>query len=149
MYPQIVETIFNSIELSRLDHLLLDDLQDPGRTGDKYPYRRSESSISNLNTARDTEEIKLSGTMPGILHSLQDQCTSLRSFFYRKPSRWMDFEDQSASQNEQCYIELGSFLSSIGPTLENFTFEQGVSVYLRTICIARLRTCIHHKISNL
>ena len=149
MYRQIVETIFNSIELSCLEHLLLDDLQDPGRTGDKYPYTRSETSVSNLNTTRDTEEIKLSGTTPGILHSLQDQCTSLRSFFYRKPGWWMDFEDQSASLDEQCYIELGSFLSSIGPTVENFTFEQGVSVSSRTICIARLGTCIHHKIPNL
>lgn len=129
MYGQIVETIFDSIEAARLEHLLLDNLQDPGRSGNKYPYQRSVNGAANWNTAQtsqDTEEVKLPGTMRGILPILQGQCTSLRSFRYRKPGRWGNERGRSAWQDEQCYAELGSFIVSVSPTIEIFEFEQGV-----------------------
>ena len=129
MYRQIVEAIINSINLSNLEHLSLDNLQDPGRSGNEYPYKRSQNGAANWNstqTPQDTNDTKLPGTMRGILPLIQDRCSSLRSFFYRKPGWWAQLRGRSAIQDEECYEEVASFLGSVAGTLEAFTFEQGI-----------------------
>ncbi|KAL8787484.1 MAG: hypothetical protein Q9195_007731 [Heterodermia aff. obscurata] len=129
MYRQIVETIFNSVDLSNLEHLSLDNLQDPGRSGDEYPYKRSRNGAANWDSTeppQDTDETKLPGTMRGILPLIQDRCSSLRSFSYRKPGWWVQRRGMSPSQDEECYMEVASFIGSVASTLEAFTFEQGV-----------------------
>ena len=116
MYRQIVEIIFKSIDPSALERLSLDNLQDPGRSGDKYPHQRSANGAANWNTTQmplDTAEVKLPGTMRGVLPLLQGQCKSLRSLYYRKPGWWQPFRERSAPQDEQCYLELASFLQSV------------------------------------
>ena len=86
MYRQIVEAIFNSVNLSNLEHLSLDNLQDPGRSGDEYPYKRFKNGAANWsspNSPQDTDETKLAGTMRGILPLIHNRCSTLRSFSYR------------------------------------------------------------------
>ena len=129
MYRQIVEAIFNSISVSNLEHLSLDNLQDPGRSGDEYPYKQSKNVAANWNSnvsPQDTEKIKLAGTMRGILPLIQGRCGSLRSFSYRKPGWWAHFHGGSPSQDEECYEEFASFACSVAGTLEVLTFEHGV-----------------------
>ena len=130
MYRQIVETIFGSIDMSRLEHLSLDGLQDPGHFKDQHPYRLPSNGAANAipgQFCEDTDEVKLPGTMYGVLQLLQDRCASLRTFHYRKPGSWMKSRNKSALQDERCYAELAAFLTSVSTTLETFTFEQGVS----------------------
>ena len=130
MYRQIVESIVNSVNLSHLEHLSLDSLQDPGRSGDEYPYKRSTNGAANWNSTeppRDTEETKLAGTMRGVLPLIQGRCSTLRSFSYRKPGWWKQLRGMPASQDEECYLEVASFIGSVAGRLEAFTFEQGVT----------------------
>lgn len=65
--------------------------------------------------------------MRGILPLLQDNCSSLRSLYYRKPGRLMSYRNIDGQQDEHCYEELAQFASSVAPTLESFSFKQGCS----------------------
>lgn len=47
MYRQIVESIFSSIDLSRLQCLSIDNLQDPGRSRDEYPFHVTRRAWQN------------------------------------------------------------------------------------------------------
>lgn len=125
MYRRIVETILNCINPSKLEHLSLDNLQDPGRSGEEYPYRCSADG-SFTQVTQDTDEVKLPGTMRGILPLLDGQSTRLRSLYYRKPGWLQPLSGMSATQDEECYIELGSFLRDVHSTVETFHFEHGV-----------------------
>ena len=128
MYRQTVEVIFRSIDLSCLDHLDLDNLQDPGRSHDRYPFHRPKwADLNHPWPPQEMDDIKFPGTMRGILPSLQGRCTRLRSFAFRKSGWWVHFNRFSLAQDQQCYHEVASFLSSVGPTLETFSYEQGVS----------------------
>ena len=134
MYRQIVETIFDSITLSNLEHLSLDNLQDPGQSGDEYPNRQSYFGTALWDPValpQIIKETKWPGTMRGILPLIQDRCSTLRSLSYRKPGSWAQLQELGPIpyqfQDEECCREVASFIGSVSDTLEAFTFEQGVS----------------------
>lgn len=130
MYPEIVNAILHPKSLSTLEHLSLDNLQDPGPCHGTWPKDCSTTQDNfNFFTRPFDPSVKvqrLPGTMRYILPRIEHQCPALKSFHYRKPgwvnNRW----GRNPAADVQCYAELASFISCVSPTLQSFHFEQGV-----------------------
>jgi hypothetical protein len=128
MYPHVVNSILSSIDVSKLGHLALDNLQDPGRTGHQFPYkmRGLTRAERDLNLLTESDEITFPGSMRGVMPALHGRCTALRSLYFRKPGQIKPNRDESRAADELCYEEFAAFLVSVKPTLQSLTFEQGL-----------------------
>lgn len=129
----VVASIFNSIDLAKLRHLKLDNLQVYAEQPDVL---QSLSSEENETHSRDR-----AGPLQGWFQKFTGKCTLLRSFHF---STVAEFVDKSGSRNRNLarewnetvpiehrrYAELGAFIASVKPTLREFSFEHGpVSQY--------------------
>ena len=126
MYRQIVETILGSVNLSKLEAMFIDNLQDPGHSRDKYPFQSGTDMRFKQEDKVDTSDTTWPGTMRGIFPLLCGECTSLRILHYRKAGWVINNKRLSLSQDRQCYDELAAFLRSTVKTLQTFNFEQGM-----------------------
>ncbi len=131
MYPESVMAILHPVGLSKLEHLSLDNLQDPGPCHGKWPEECSTTQDNfNYYTRPFNPNVKvqrLPGTMRYILPRIEHQCSALTSFHYRKPGWIHNRKGRNTSADVQCYAELASFISCVSLTLQSFHFEQGVS----------------------
>lgn len=129
MYPEIVSAIIHSETVSNLEHLSIDNLQDPGPYGGKWPRDSSTNQLTDINYCPNPIEShikRLPGTMRQILPSIEHKCRVLTSFHYRKPG-WIHCRaGRNSIADVQCYAELASFLSCVSETVQSFHFEQGV-----------------------
>jgi len=130
MYPEIVSAILHPGSVSNLEHLSIDNLQDPGPYGGRWPRNLSTDQFTDINYSPNPIEShfkRLPGTMRQILPSIEQQCRVLTSFHYRKPGWIHNRSGRNCIADVQCYAELASFLSCVSETLQSFHFEQGVS----------------------
>lgn len=127
MYRQVVNSVLHSVDLSKLEHLAVDNLQDPGHIGLVYPYkaRGLTRAERDLNQLTESDELTFPGTMRGVLPLLHGRCTALHSFYFRKPGLAYNGTSQSRAADEKCYEEFAAFIVSVKSTLQSLTFEQG------------------------
>lgn len=145
MYRQIVEAVLNPVNLPNLESISIDNLQDPGFTKDEYPFQETSNwrSVATIDNRKN-------GMMRDILPIIQDQCTSLRSFYYRKPGAYCRGASgiSNGTGDRQCYREFANFVEATRMTLVNITFEHGVSEFvtqrLREGTENDMDTCVSH-----
>ena len=134
MYPEVVMAILHPTNLSKLEHLSLDNLQDPGPCNGTWPKDCSTSQDNFNYYCRPFNPYvkvqRLPGTMRYILPRIENDLPALTSFHYRKPGWVHNRCGRNPAADVQCYAEVASFISCVSSTLQSFHFEQGVAQYL-------------------
>ena len=126
MYPQVVDSILQSVQLSKLRCLAIDNLIDPGHVGPVYPYKAGglTGAGRDLNQMTESDELTFPGTMRSVLPALQGRCTVLDSFYYRKPGLTRSGTFHSRAADEKCYEKLAAFIVFVRGSLQSLVFEQ-------------------------
>ena len=120
-----------------LRHLDLDNLQQSGKLPStrkiapgkvRRPHRQTRQPWNSLDRFRDEREyFNAPGPMQNLLGTLAGKCTSLRSLHLRKTGArdHFDLTPACSIKENDIYAEWAMFLTSVKPTLESLTFEQG------------------------
>lgn len=114
----LARAILNAINPATLKHLSLDMVQDRKILQFQHGYAPG-------GRGEDGHIIALSA-ISGLLTPLTGRCTALRTLILRREGRrhYNDGRyDQHGPAEEASYMEWASFICSVQPTLEKFTFE--------------------------
>ncbi|MCJ1255179.1 hypothetical protein MMC24_002995 [Lignoscripta atroalba] len=125
----LATSVLHSIDPSKLVHLCLSNVQDPGQleNGDRYESDVLHSEQTETRLPDGDRGRVLPGAMRGLLPKLSGHCTALRSLILQKSAQavhhsmyWNDGADTAV------YEEWAAFVASVTVTLQTFQFEQGL-----------------------
>lgn len=92
------------------------------------PHRQTRQPWNNFDRFRDESKyFNAPGPMQNLLGTVAGKCTSLRSLHLRKVGArdQFDFTPACSGKERDIYAEWAIFLTSVSPTLDSLTFEQG------------------------
>ena len=115
--------ILQSLSVSNLQHLTINNLQESGEFGwDTQPPSFDPNRITAPLKTR-----KPPSAMLGLLTKLTGKCTALKTLTLRKVAKNVEhpFDNTLFKHEDQVHQEWAAFIKSLGRTLEKLTFEQG------------------------